>query len=74
MTVGELIEKLQAMPQDARVVVDGYEGGVDDAADPALVTIALNVNASTWMGKHEVVDDMNRDRFEGVAQASAVHL
>jgi hypothetical protein len=30
MTVAELIEKLRAMPQDMRVVVDGYEGGFDD--------------------------------------------
>lgn len=27
MTVAELIEALKAMPQDARVLVDGYEGG-----------------------------------------------
>lgn len=30
MTVAELIDKLRAMPQDMRVVVDGYEGDVDE--------------------------------------------
>ena len=74
MTVGELIAKLQAMPQDARVVVDGYEGGVDDAADPELVEVAVNVNSSTWLGDHEIVDDWNRDRFETATRMPAVHL
>lgn len=32
MTVGGLIEKLKAMPQDMRVVVDGYEGDYDEPA------------------------------------------
>ncbi len=30
MTVAELITLLQACPPDARVVVDGYEGGYDE--------------------------------------------
>lgn len=30
MTVAELIEVLRGWPLDARVVVDGYEGGFDD--------------------------------------------
>ena len=33
MTVRELIQKLQAMPQDAKVVVRGYEDGVDDISE-----------------------------------------
>jgi hypothetical protein len=30
MTIAELIEELQKYPQDTRVVVCGYEGGVND--------------------------------------------
>ncbi|MFM0140583.1 hypothetical protein [Caballeronia grimmiae] len=33
MTVSDLIAMLRTLPPDARVVVDGYESGFDDATD-----------------------------------------
>lgn len=57
MTIAELIEELQNYPQDTRVVVRGYEGGVNDVDEVELTEIYLNYNAGTWYyGKHEVVE------------------
>lgn len=58
MTVKELIESLSKIQdQETRVMVKGYEGGVDDIEDkiPAIVNVALNVNKEWWNGSHEVV-------------------
>jgi hypothetical protein len=57
MTVSELIEELQKYPQDIRVVVRGYEGGVDDVGYLEDTYISLNENTAWYYGKHEVTDD-----------------
>jgi hypothetical protein len=44
MTVSELVKLLSKYPQDARVVLDGYEGGLDDVVD--IATIPLHANAN----------------------------
>lgn len=36
MTVADIIQKLKQLPQDALVLVDGYEGGLDAVIDTAL--------------------------------------
>jgi hypothetical protein len=47
MTVKELIEKLQQLDPDLRVVTDGYEGGYKDVSDTfESFDLALNVNES----------------------------
>lgn len=56
MTVAELIAVLSAFPQDSRVVVRGYEYGVDDILSPKAVIIALNVNDESYAGPHEDLD------------------
>ena len=55
MTVDELIRMLETYPPDLRVVVDGYEGGVDDLEARLLLVrdIRLNVNADWYYGRHE---------------------
>ena len=53
MKVSELIEQLKAMPQDAMVVVDGYEGGLTTLEQCEEVTALLNRNTDWWYGKHE---------------------
>lgn len=70
MTVRELIESLSKIgDQDIRVMVKGYEGGVDDIVIgngidnntivvPAIQYVALNVNTEWYYGTHERVDDM----------------
>ena len=66
MTVKELIESLSKIEdQNIRVMVRGYEGGVDDitigngidnntVVIPAIVNVALDVNEEWYYGRHEV--------------------
>ena len=70
MTVRELIESLSKIEdKEMRVMVSGYEGGVDDIligngidsntiVIPAIQYVALDVNKEWYYGKHERVDDM----------------
>jgi len=67
MTVRELIESLSKIEdQEVRVMVKGYEGGVDDIViangidnnTPAIIHVALDVNTQWYYGAHERVDDM----------------
>lgn len=60
MTVRELIDKLsQIENQETRVMINGYEGGVNDINNIAsIVDVALDVNDEWYYGKHERVDDM----------------
>lgn len=53
MTVLELINKLGEFHLDMLVVVDGYEGGLDDPQYPELCVIHLNQNSEWYYGKHE---------------------
>ena len=57
MTVRELIKILEQIEdQEVRVMVKGYERGVDDIEDipPAIVNVALDVNEKWYYGRHEV--------------------
>lgn len=57
MTIKQLIKILsQIQDQETRVMVKGYEGGVEDIQDniPAIVNVALNVNDEWYYGRHEV--------------------
>jgi hypothetical protein len=56
VTVAELIAKLQELPQDARVVIDGYEGGVEDVTQVTMAPILLDVRhiEDTMEGNHEL--------------------
>lgn len=68
VTVERMIEILKRFPPSARVIVSGYEGGVNDASsNPDLVKIRLNQNAEGYYGDHEVVE-------EGVYDCEAVYL
>lgn len=62
MTVKQLIESLSKIEdQEVRVMVKGYERGVDDIEDiiPEIVNIALDVNKEWWNGTHEEVSEDN---------------
>jgi hypothetical protein len=54
--VTELISLLSQMPADADVVVKGYEGGVDDAAEVKLVQIRRDVHKEWYYGRHAIED------------------
>ena len=60
MTVRELIEVLSKIEdQEVRVMVKGYEQGIDDIEDiiPEIVNVALNINTEWWNGSHEEVSE-----------------
>jgi predicted metal-dependent TIM-barrel fold hydrolase len=48
MTIAELIEELKKYPQDTRVVVSGYEGGVDDVYYVEETEIYLKYNNADY--------------------------
>ena len=53
MTAQELIEKLQTLPSQTKIVVRGYEYGYNDILQLKEVKIKLNPNAYTWDGEYE---------------------
>jgi len=53
MTVGELIIKLGSIGLDYNVVVEGHEGGLDDAAIVSLLAIRPNPELPAYLGKYE---------------------
>lgn len=58
MTIKELIEVLSKIEdQEVRVMVKGYEEGVEDIENiiPEIIDVALNVNTEWWNGSHEVI-------------------
>jgi hypothetical protein len=73
MTVTQLIQILSTIdnPDDIKVMVRGYEGGVDDIVNitPDVIHVALDVNTEWYYGKHETVDnlyDVPNDRYHVV--------
>ena len=56
MTVAELIGKLQTMPQDALVVVRGYENGVDKALDVLECGVVKKDDSEDWDGAYSISD------------------
>ena len=53
MKVKELIEKLKSCDPELMVVVNGYEGGVNEAENAAQVKIKLDKNPEWYYGTHE---------------------
>ena len=72
MTVAELIENLQNLPQDHLVVIRGYEGGVDEVNELEKARVVLDVNQEWNYGSHELLD--TRDRIEGDDVANVIYL
>jgi len=56
MKVKDLIKELQSYDPELMVVIDGYEGGVDEATKAIDVSLKLDVNTEWYYGKHEVVE------------------
>jgi len=59
MTVVELIEKLNQMPQDAMVVVRGYEDGVDEVDSIKECDVLTDYYEESYYGAHEIVGDLS---------------
>ena len=75
MTVKQLIQILNNIEdQDVKVMVRGYEGGVDDVIvqsnesnTPAILTIHRDVNNEWYYGRHEVTEHdtpLKKDKVE----------
>jgi hypothetical protein len=71
MTVAQLIEVLQSLDQDARVLTQGYEGGycdVDISRGVELRTYIENVYTEWYYGPHSSDDEdtaIDKPRFKG---------
>lgn len=64
MTVSELIEELQKHSGNIRVVVKGYEDGVDEVQTLKILKLKLNTSKQWYYGKHSVAEDNdNYDEF-----------
>lgn len=66
LTVRELIECLENLPQDMRVLIPGYESGLSDTLLPSRVRVKLNTQKGiSYYGPHEEVypssDDLTYD-------------
>lgn len=58
MTVSELIEELQKHSGGLRVVIRGYEDGVDDIERLRIVKLKLDTNKKEWYyGRHSTTED-----------------
>ena len=53
MTAQELIQHLQTLAPDTKIVVRGYEDGYNDILKLNEVKIKLNPNAYRWDGEYE---------------------
>ena len=51
MTVKELIQKLEAFPQDALVVAEGYEDGYDSIKKVSIIRVVENQTKEWYVGK-----------------------
>lgn len=53
LTVADLIKKLQTLPQDLPVVLEGYEGGYNHELSFEQIEVALYVHSEDYLGNHE---------------------
>jgi hypothetical protein len=59
ITVAQLIKMLSKFDGGARVLVHGYEYGVDDIVDPVLIAVELEAHPPDewYAGAHRAVED-----------------
>jgi hypothetical protein len=55
MNVKQLIEKLQTFDPELIVVINGYEGGVEEINHAEKTRINLNANTEWYYGDHAIV-------------------
>lgn len=70
MTVAEYIEALKVLPQDAVLMVQGYEGSVQAAAHPVQI-VARYDSPRVWMGDH---DRVGQDDYEDEDDLARPHV
>lgn len=57
MTVSQLIEKLSKMNPDAKVLVNGYEGGCDPASEPQSLRVKKREKFPPYEGQYDAEDN-----------------
>ena len=66
MKVIDLIERLKEYRQDARVVVQGYEGGYDDVSIIKEITIRPASNLKWYYGRYEKAPETSEQGEQAV--------
>ena len=62
MTVSQLIQQLQTLPQDALVIIEGYEDGYDTIKNVSLIPVAENPKQEWYLGKYINGEEANAMR------------
>lgn len=57
MTSQDLIQRLQTIPSNTKIVVRGYENGYNDIIELKPIKIEINVNANWYDGEYELSAD-----------------
>ena len=65
-TVSQLIEVLQALPQELPVLVSGYETGYENFHQPTLMTLKHEPGNMYFEGEFQAADTSDTDTFEAV--------
>ncbi|MFO7943454.1 MAG: hypothetical protein R6U51_04045 [Anaerolineales bacterium] len=65
-TVKALIEILETFPQDAPVVVSGYENGFENIREPILKELIHEPQNAYWKGEFQPPEQGDTDSFQAV--------
>lgn len=71
MTIEDLIARLEALPPEAPVLVEGYETGFDDIVDLTFEQVVRYRHAQEWDGEYQAPDRFSNPET-GVLQAAVI--
>lgn len=63
MTIKELKQKIENLPDEMKVLVNGYEDGLDEVSSAQVLPIKLNTNDQEWSGPHEIDESSEAKAF-----------
>ncbi|MBN8241146.1 hypothetical protein JF541_18475 [Marinobacter hydrocarbonoclasticus] len=71
MTAEELIARLEALPPDTPVLVEGYETGFDDIVELTPERVVRYRKAQEWDGEYQTLDRFSSQET-GALQAAVI--
>jgi len=71
-TVATFIEALKKFPQDAPVVVSGYESGYEDVLSPKLLKVQQQKGNKYWDGEFQEVEQSDNETLDAVVLSRKV--
>lgn len=71
MTAEELIARLEGLPPDTPVLVEGYETGFDDVVEFTSEQVVRYRHAQDWDGEYQTLDRFSSQET-GVRQAAVI--